>query len=149
MSHNTSYSLSGSGHAYKLLSLALSNLFRNLQELLKQALQLETKFGQTSFDDTVLDVLHTLERVHREHGDLNGANRWLTAIGERLRTNALKMLDALAGKPLFADERSVAAKMAEVDRYLQSRATAQLGALETASPSWNLPRRIGSECQWS
>jgi HD-GYP domain-containing protein (c-di-GMP phosphodiesterase class II) len=108
-----------------------------LQELLKQALELEAKFGQTSLDDTVLDVLHTLERVHREHGDLDGANNWLTAIGERLRTNAMKMLDALAGKPLLADERSVAAKMAEVDRYLQSRATAQLGTLETASPSWN------------
>ena len=85
----------------------LDQAVSKLKELLEQALALEAKFGQTSFDDAVLDVLHTLERIHREHGDFDGANNWLNVIGERLRKNATRMLDALADKPLLADERSV------------------------------------------
>lgn len=108
-----------------------------LRGLLEQAYALEAKFGQSSLDDTVLDILNTLERVHREHGDVHGADCWLTAIGARLRANAAKMLDALANKPVLADNSSVAAKMAEVDRYLQLIATPRLGGLKMAAPSWN------------
>ena len=106
-----------------------------LQELLDQAYALEAEFGGSAYDDVVVDVLHTLERMHREHGDLAGANTWLNMIGERLRANAVKMLDALGNKPLLA-ESSVALNMAEVDRYIESKAMAQLGFAESTTPSW-------------
>ncbi len=63
-------------------------------------IKLEAKSGATPYDDLVPDVLHTLEQVHREHGDIEGANKWLRVIGERLRKNAIRMLDAPADKPI-------------------------------------------------
>jgi HD-GYP domain-containing protein (c-di-GMP phosphodiesterase class II) len=106
-----------------------------LQDLLEQAYALEAEFGGRAYDDVVVDVLHTLERTHREHGDFDGANTWLSVIGERMRANAVRMLDALVNKPLIA-ESSAAVKMAEVDRYIESKATAQLGSPGTTVPSW-------------
>jgi putative nucleotidyltransferase with HDIG domain len=107
-----------------------------LEKLLEQAHDLEAQLGHTSLDDIVLDVLHTLERVHREHSDTDGANEWLRRIGEKLRNNAAKMLDALSDKPLLADDTPITAKMQEIDQYLQSRATARPGTFGTADPSW-------------
>lgn len=103
-----------------------------LRELLEQAHGMD----RSSLDDTVFDVLYALERVHREHGELDSANGWLNVIGERLRTNAIKLLEALEDKPLLADERSVAVKMKDVDTYLQSKAAARPEIVGVAPPSW-------------
>ena len=84
----------------------------------------------------MLDILHSLECVHREHSDVEGANNWLKAIGERLRKNAARMLDALADNPFFADG-SVAGKVLEIDKYLQTRAAARPGRFGSTESSWN------------
>lgn len=107
-----------------------------LTDLLERAHDLEATFGATPNEDVVLDVLHTLERVHREHGDVIGANRWLEAIGQKLRNNATKVLDALVDKPLFADGADINAKATEIDNYLRSRATAKPGSFGATEPSW-------------
>jgi len=107
-----------------------------LQKLLEQGHALETRFGETAHEDVVLDVLHTLERVHREHGDVAGANRQLELIGQKLRNNAVKMLDALADKPPFVEETTVTAKITEIDKYLQSRALATPVNVATMDSSW-------------
>lgn len=107
-----------------------------LKSLLEQAHDLETKLGQTASEDLVLDILHSLERVHREHGDVKDANLWLEAIGKELRNNAAKMLDALANKPILTGHESIDAKLTEIDRYLRSRATLQASASGTANPTW-------------
>lgn len=108
-----------------------------LQELLGRAYELETKFGRTSLDDVAVDVMHTLERIHREYGDSSDADNWLNTIGERLRTNAVRMLDALSDEAFLENERSVVAKIADSDKYLHLNTKAKLGVFETASPSWN------------
>ncbi len=115
--------------------VGIGHAVSKLQDLLEQARALEAELGGSAYDDVVVDILHTLERVHREHGDFDGANRWLSVIGERLRANAVKMLKALVDKPLLS-KNSVAGKMAEVDKYIESKATAQLGSLGTTVPSW-------------
>jgi HD-GYP domain-containing protein (c-di-GMP phosphodiesterase class II) len=107
-----------------------------LKTLLEEAHQLEAKLGQSASEDYVLDILHSLERVHREHSDVEGANNWLKAIGERLRKNAARMLDALADNPLFADA-SVAGKVLEIDKYLQTKAAARPGGFGSTESSWN------------
>ena len=107
-----------------------------LTSLLATAHNLEAQLGESANEDVVLDVLHTLERIHREHDDVTGANRWLKAIGDKLRANATKMLDALSDKPLLSDETKIAAKMAEVDEHLQLKLMARSGGLEAAAPSW-------------
>ena len=107
-----------------------------LQEMLARAYELQSSLKETSFEDIVFDVLFTLEQVHRENGDIDGANRWLNSIGERLRTNAARMLDALTDKPLLVDEATVAAKMVEIDRYLHARSEASPVPFGTATSTW-------------
>jgi len=106
-----------------------------LTELLEQAYELEANSGETSFEDVVLDVLYTLERLYREDGDVVGANKWLTAIGAKLRTNATRMLDALASKPVLDGELASVAKLAEIDAYLEVRSIARPALAGTAPSS--------------
>lgn len=109
----------------------------NLQRLLIQAYDIEATLGGASLESAVTDVLYTLERVCREHGDIDAANKWLNAIGQKLRTNATKMLDALADKSLVADDVNIAAKFSEIDEYLQSRTTARPGTFGAVASSWS------------
>ena len=92
--------------------------------------------GESPFEDIVLEVLHTLERVHRVHGTREGADKWLMAISSKLRSNAIRLLDAIGDKTLLADGTNITAKMAEIDKYLRSRSTARGGTFGTASSPW-------------
>jgi HD-GYP domain-containing protein (c-di-GMP phosphodiesterase class II) len=114
----------------------LEQAVSKLKDLLERAHAWEAKFGESTDEDVVLDVLHTLERVHREHGDLVGADEWLEAIGRKLRNNAAKMLDALKDKPLLGDGTAIAAKSEEIDKYLESRATSRPGTFGGMDASW-------------
>ncbi len=87
-------------------------------------------------EDAVLDVLHTIERVDREHGDVLGANRWLEAVGEKLRSNATRMLNALVDKPILAGGETIAVKATKVDEYPRSRAAAIPSKFETPDLPW-------------
>jgi len=115
----------------------MEQAFCTLTRLLEKAHDLEATSGGARVDEgVVLDVLHTLEQVHREHGDVLGADRWLEAVGEKLRSNATRILNALVDKPILAGGETIAVKAARVDSYLRSRAAATPSQFEAADSPW-------------
>ncbi len=107
-----------------------------LEGLLGQATATEGE-QQTLVDDLVLDILHSLERVSREHGVVEQADRWLQAISFRLRQNSAKTISALADNASIFGPISVEAKVAEVDRYLRSNSIISHTKLDPCSSSWS------------
>ena len=108
-----------------------------LENLLNEALEVERLAGQASFDDLVLDILHSLERVCRDHGRSADADKWLSAIGRRLRSNATEMIVALSQDASLVNTLSIEAKLAEVDSYLSSKSITIPRSSNGASPSWS------------
>lgn len=110
---------------------------RGLENLLNEALDMEGPGGQASFGGVVLNVLHSLERVCRDHGRSADADKWLGAIGRRLRSNATEMIVALSQDARLVNTLATEAKLAEVDRYLFSKSITVPRPSNATSPSWS------------
>lgn len=107
----------------------------NLENLLQLALEMETLRGQSSGDDLLLDILHSLERVWREHGNAAQADKWLRAIGSRMHSNATKMIVALSEDTHLTSTFAIEAKLEEVDHYLYSKSITLVRPSDAMSPS--------------
>lgn len=114
----------------------LSAALHKLEALLEQAIQMEAEVGGTAYEDAVLETLYTLEKVCRDCGETEAANRWLNQIGDVLRTNATKMLDSIADKRLLRDRLPTISPVEEVDRYLRSKSAALPGAVNRTATPW-------------
>lgn len=116
--------------------LGLQVTVAKLESLLAQALNIESKYG-TPFDDSTLDVLHALERVSRQHGDSVNADKWLNAIGAKMRQNVSRIAAALAENTYVSDTLMARAKMAEIDRYIYSKSLEGTTQLDGEFQSWS------------
>jgi len=108
-----------------------------LESLLQQAIAIELKQGESTFDDFVFDVLHSLEQVCREHNDVSNADKWLGDIGLRMRQNAARMISAMSANAFISGTDAVESKMAEVDRYLHSKSILSNTKQPSLSHAWS------------
>lgn len=123
-----------------LLSVAESGpevAVATLESLLAKAIEMEAKQGGSSLDDSVLDVLHSLERVCRDSGDLVSAYRWLNEIGSKMRKNTEKIVTALAENTYLSNTLAVEAKMSEIDSYLYSKSVVVAGRQTAGLQAWS------------
>jgi len=102
-----------------------------LERSLIEALTLDSS---SITDDSVMDIMHALQRVCRGTNQPHKAEMYLSKIGDRLRSNANSALVALSNVSRSTGSTDIATAMRNVDRYLLGVA-GDLAAEEKAGAS--------------